>query len=74
MLTARVSLGPRDNPYHSTAILGGMWGARMDTGLREVLDTAMRNLISDVRTDSRDIILVRRLNQAGGTRAWTRAC
>ena len=51
MLTARVSLDHRDNPYHSTAILGGMWGARMDTGLREVLDTAMRNLISDVRTD-----------------------
>ena len=51
MLTARVTLDHRDNPYHSTAILGGMWGARMDTELREVLDTAMRNLISDVMRD-----------------------
>merc|ERR1712242_661726 len=22
----------RDNPYHGTSILGGMWGARMDLG------------------------------------------
>jgi len=40
----------RDNPYHTTAILGGMWGARMDTGLRDVLDTAMRKLINNVRS------------------------
>ena len=51
LLTARVTLEPRDNPYHTTAILGGMWGARMDTGLRDVLDTAMRKLINNVRTN-----------------------
>ena len=40
----------RDNPYHNTAILGGMWGARMDTGMRETLDTSFRQLINSVKT------------------------
>ena len=38
----------RDNLHHGVEILGGMWGARMDTGLREVLDTALRDLLQDV--------------------------
>lgn len=37
----------RDNLHHGVEILGGMWGARMDTGLREVLDTALRELVQD---------------------------
>ena len=39
----------RDNPYHNTAILGGMWGARMDTGMRNTLDQSFRQLINSVR-------------------------
>ena len=40
----------RDNPYHNTAILGGMWGARMDTGMRNTLDASFRQLFNNVRT------------------------
>jgi len=36
----------RDNPYHYTAILGGMWGARMDTGMKNTLDTSFRQLMN----------------------------
>ena len=39
----------RDNPYHNTAILGGMWGARMDTGMRSAIDLSFRKLINDVK-------------------------
>ena len=39
----------RDNPYHYTAILGGMWGARMDTGMKNTLDTSFRQLMNSVR-------------------------
>lgn len=35
----------RDNPQHGTAILGGMWGARMDTGMRNIIDLSFRRLI-----------------------------
>ena len=39
----------RDNPYHNTAILGGMWGARMDTGMRSAIDLSFRKLINNVK-------------------------
>ena len=38
----------RDNPQHGTEILGGMWGARMDSGLRPQLDKAMSELLNNV--------------------------
>ena len=38
----------RDNPQHGTEILGGMWGARMDSGLREKLGKAMSELLNNV--------------------------
>ena len=38
----------RDNPYHTTEILGGMWGARMDTGHRTVFHDSMARLLADV--------------------------
>ena len=38
----------RDNPHHGTEILGGMWGARMDSGGREVLSMAMLELLDQV--------------------------
>ena len=34
---------------HYTEILGGMWGARLDTGHRELLREAMDKLITSVR-------------------------
>ena len=34
---------------HYTEILGGMWGARLDTGHRELLREAMAKLITSVR-------------------------
>ena len=39
----------RDNPQHGTAILGGMWGARMDTGMRNIIDLSFRRLIHNVK-------------------------
>ena len=39
----------RDHVQHGTEILGGMWGARMDTGSRTILEEAMKKLIKDVR-------------------------
>ena len=38
----------RDNPYHDVEIPGGMWGARMDSGGREVLSMAMLELLQQV--------------------------
>ena len=38
----------RDNPQHGTEILGGMWGARMDSGLRTKLAVAMTELLDNV--------------------------
>ena len=38
----------RDNPHHDTEILGGMWGAMMDSGDREVLSQAMLELLHQV--------------------------
>ena len=38
----------RDNPQHGTEILGGMWGARMDSGLRTKLAEAMTKLLDKV--------------------------
>ena len=38
----------RDNPHHGTEILGGMWGARMDSGLRTKLAEAMTKLLDKV--------------------------
>ena len=38
----------RDNPQHGTEILGGMWGARMDSGLRTELGKAMSGLLDNV--------------------------
>ena len=38
----------RDNPHHGTEILGGMWGARLDSGLRTELTTAMTELLNNV--------------------------
>ena len=38
----------RDNPQHGTEILGGMWGARMDSGLRAELGKAMSGLLDNV--------------------------
>ena len=35
----------RDNPHHGTEILGGMWGARMDTGHREEFREMMEELL-----------------------------
>ena len=38
----------RDNPHHTTEILGGMWGARMDTGHRTDFRDSMAKLLADV--------------------------
>ena len=38
----------RDNPHHGTEILGGMWGARMESGLRTNLAEAMKELLDNV--------------------------
>ena len=38
----------RDNQHHGVEILGGMWGARLDTGAREKLDGALKKLLKDV--------------------------
>ena len=38
----------RDNPHHGTEILGGMWGARLDTGDRAVVTEAMGKLVAQV--------------------------
>ena len=38
----------RDNPMHGTEILGGMWGARLDSGLRTELAAAMSELLDNV--------------------------
>ena len=38
----------RDNPEHGTEILGGMWGARMDSGLRPQLSKSMSELLDNV--------------------------
>ena len=38
----------RDNPHHTTEILGGMWGARMDIGHRAVFHDSMKQLLADV--------------------------
>ena len=38
----------RDHPMHGTEILGGMWGARLDTGHREQLRGAMERLLASV--------------------------
>ena len=38
----------RDNPHHGTEILGGMWGARMDSGLMTKLAEAMTKLLDKV--------------------------
>ena len=39
----------RDNPQHFTEILGGMWGARMDTGHRVVFRRVMGELLEGSR-------------------------
>ena len=38
----------RDNPNHGTEILGGMWGARMDTGHEDEFRQSMTKLLNDV--------------------------
>ena len=38
----------RDNPHHGTEILGGMWGARMDTGHRDKFREIMEELLESV--------------------------
>ena len=38
----------RDNPHHGTEILGGMWGARMDTGYRDKFKEIMEELLENV--------------------------
>ena len=39
----------RDHPTgHDWKILGGMWGARMDLGHREMLTDMFQNLLNDV--------------------------
>ena len=40
----------RDHPMHGTEILGGMWGARLDTGHRDQLRGAMERLLASVRS------------------------
>ncbi|XP_059469128.1 uncharacterized protein LOC132192917 isoform X2 [Neocloeon triangulifer] len=35
----------RDNPYHGTEILGGMWGARMDLGHRKIWSDSLINML-----------------------------
>ena len=42
----------RDNPHHGTEILGGMWGARMDTGHREEFREMMEELLEAGRQHS----------------------
>ena len=39
----------RDHPQHGTEILGGMWGARMDTGHREQFREVMGELLEGAR-------------------------
>ena len=43
----------RDHPMHGTEILGGMWGARLDTGHRDQLRGAMERLLASVSSHTR---------------------
>ena len=47
----------RDNPQHGTEILGGMWGARMDTGYRNKFREIMEALLENV-SDTKNSICV----------------
>ena len=38
----------RDHPAHGASILAGLWGARMDLGLRDELAAAMNHLLNNV--------------------------
>ena len=38
----------RDHPDHQVEIMGGMWGARMDLGQRELFTNLTQLLIDDV--------------------------
>jgi len=40
----------RDNLHHGVEILGGMWGARLDSGHREKLGGALQKLLKDAAT------------------------
>ena len=44
----------RDNPHHGTEILGGMWGARLDTGDRAVMTEAMGQLVAKVSDEEEE--------------------
>ena len=38
----------RDHPWHKAEILAGMWGARMDSGARGLLESGMERIMEDV--------------------------
>ena len=42
----------RDHPDHQVEIMGGMWGAKMDLGHRELFSNLTQLLINDVNTTS----------------------
>ena len=46
----------RDHPMHGTEILGGMWGARLDTGHRDQLRGAMERLLASVRSHTGQLV------------------
>ena len=63
---------------HYTEILGGMWGARLDTGHRELLREAMAKLIRSVRKREHfrtafTSCLFRPRTRVG-RKVWTRSC
>ena len=47
----------RDHPAHNTAIMAGMWGARID-GLRKHFDMAFRNMKKVARENGRKLAVV----------------
>ena len=42
------SLLLRDNPHHKELIMGGMWGARRDTGKKPILENSFKKLFNEV--------------------------
>ena len=42
----------RDHPDHQVEIMGGMWGARLNLGHREMFSNLTKLMVDDVRTDT----------------------
>ena len=66
----------RDHPDHQVEIMGGMWGARMDLGQRELVTNLTKLLIDDVIIVGHFYYLIfyshYRQLILGGTGGWVR--